>query len=167
MNKRLCLLLVLAMTGVVFAASDEATERRVDSEGYEILGSTTPAGGVAVAATLAEPGQIERAAATAGPLAELRARHMAEFQSLADASRASLGSPELEAQLADLKLRHAREELGLLRSEAEGKGDTAYAARLDEALRNLVPAPAPVATTFVPRDPATGAALNAAEGSAK
>jgi hypothetical protein len=165
MNKRLCLLLVLAMTGVVFAAEGETTERRVDSGTYEILGTSTPATGTAVEAQAV----TDRAAAieATGPLAELRSRHQAEYLSLADASRASLGSPELEAQLAELKVRHAREELGLLRSEAEVKGDAAYVARLDEALRNLVPATAPVASRFVPRDPVTGAALNAAEGSAK
>ena len=170
MNRLLSLVLVLAMTGlsktgVAFAASEEAAERRVDSETYEMLAPGAPAD--AGAATTQPADAATAAPATEGPLAELCARHMAEYQSLADASRAALGSTELEARLAEMKARHAREELEWLKADALGKGDTAYAARLDEALRNLTPATAPVATTFVPRDPATGRALTGTEGGAQ
>lgn len=158
MNKRLCLLTVLAMTGVVFAASDEATERRVDSETYEMLAPAQPAD---AGAAIAQPADAATATPVQdGPLAELRDRHLAEYQALAEASRAALGSAELEARLVEMKARHAREELEWLRADAQAKGDDAYATRLDEALRNLTPAAAPVATTFVPRDPATGRALD-------
>jgi hypothetical protein len=161
MNKRLVLLLALAVTGVAFAATDEATERRVDSETYEMLAPGLPAdAGIATA----QPADAATAAPVQdGPLAELRARHQAEFQSLAEAAVAARDNQTreaLEAELAGLKARHAREELEWLKADALAKGDAAYAGRLDEALRNLTPAAAPVATTFVPRDPATGRALD-------
>jgi len=165
MNKKLCLILVLAMTGVVFAAEGDGTERRVDSETYEMLAPSQPA--EALPATVRPADGATAAPATEGPLAELRARHLAEYTSLADASRAALGSVELEARLVELKARHARAELEWLKADALAKGNTAYVASLDEALVNLTPAAAPVATTFVPRDPATGRALAATEGASK
>ncbi|MFA7330330.1 MAG: hypothetical protein WC326_04570 [Candidatus Delongbacteria bacterium] len=169
MNKRLTIVLALALTGAAFAAESETTERRVDTETYEILRTSQPATGGAVVALPGSAAEYGLAPAPTGPLAELRARQLAEFQSLA----ASLGAADnqareaLEDRLRDLKLRHSREELEFLRQDALSRGDAAYAARLDEALGNLTPRPAPAPTTFVPRDPATGRALDGTEGGAR
>lgn len=169
MSKRILLTVLLAAwSGTALAAADASTERRVDNETYQTSQPTTPGNGGVVEAQVAS----ERTAVSevGGPLAELRSRHQAEFAPLLTALSAARDNAEresLERQAMELKARQAREELVWLKSAALEKGDTAYAARLDEALANLQPAAAPVATTFVPRDPATGAALNAAEGSTK
>jgi hypothetical protein len=169
MSKRILLsVLLAACSGSVLAASNDSTERRVDTETYQMQSPTTPVNGGIVEAQAATERSV--ASDVSGPLAELRARHQSEYatllQSLANA-RDNAERASLEQRAGELKLRQAREELVWLKAAAIEKGDAAYAARLDEALRETEPKAAPVATTFVPRDTVTGAALNAAEGSAK
>ena len=166
MNKKLCLILALAMTGVVFAASDEATERRVDSETYQILGTTTPGSGPAVEA--AQPDEARRVSTPAGPLAELEARQSAEYATLlAAAMAASPAEREArEREIAALKSRHTQERLQLVRAQAEAAGDAAYLARVAEAQRGLDVRPLP-AGVAIPRDPASGIALSVPEGTSK
>ena len=166
MNKKLCLILALAMTGVVFAASDEATERRVDSETYQILGTTAPGSGPAVEA--AQPDEARRVSTPAGPLAELEARQSAEYATLlAAAMAASPAEREArEREIAALKSRHTQERLQLVRAQAEAAGDAAYLARVAEAQRGLDVRPLPAGAPVL-RDPATGRALAPTEGASK
>lgn len=173
MNKKLGLILALwatglALTGVVFAASDEATERRVDSETYQILGTTTPGSGPAVEASPAQPDEARRVSTPAGPLAELEARQSAEYATLlAAAMAASPAEREArEREIAALKSRHTQERLQLVRAQAEAAGDAAYLARVAEAQRGLDIRPLPAGTPVL-RDPASGIALSVPEGTSK
>lgn len=157
-----CLVSALATTVL-------AEERRLDTATYRLEEPTMPSVGQPVQAlgadaSLAAPVQVPAA------LAELRARHLGEVSAMDAALLAARDEAErqsLELRAVAMKQRQQQEELGWLRSNALATGDAAYAARLDEALQNLEPVAAPVATRFVPRDPATGLALDGQEGGAQ
>jgi hypothetical protein len=168
MNKLLIIACVLAgLAGASLAATGDTTdERRTDTATYRLTEPGLQSG--TAPATLSTEASPAVAIAVPGPLAELRARHLAAYENLSLAlanSRDNAERASLELQAVELKTAQQREELQWLKADAESRGDAAYAARLDEALREAQPKAAPVATSFVPRDPATGRALSTEGGS--
>ncbi|MDP2359527.1 MAG: hypothetical protein Q8O14_02060 [bacterium] len=153
--------LLVALATAVLAPAAGAEERRVDDGFYTIEEPAEPAA--------ADPAQLAPAAGdipaplVPAPLAEVRQRHRIELETLTAGLAAARDQAEresLERQAMDLKLAQQREELQWLMADALARGDSAYAAQLGEALDALVPRPAPVPVTLVPRDPATGRALD-------
>ncbi len=169
MNKLIMTTLVAtALVSTTFVTAS-AEERRQDTATYRLEEATTPGAGSLVPA-LEDTSLRAMQIAVPAPLADLRARHaneMAGMEAALAASRDQAERESLERQAMELKLRQQREELSWLKEQAVAKGDAAYAERLDQAQRELAPKAAPVATVFVPRDPATGEALGAQEGGAK
>jgi hypothetical protein len=156
------LLLALATAGLFPVAHADPDERRVDDGFYTI---DEPAEAVTgTAATLVDrPDAAARAAVVPQALAELRARHAGELQTLAASlatTRDQQTCAEMQRQVLELKRSQRIEELQWLKAEALARGDTAYAGRLDEALGMLEAGPRSVAVTPVLRDPATGRALD-------
>ena len=158
------LALTLGLRGPVQAADET---RRLDTGAYSTDQPVLLNGGQAVALP------VGRAVAPSAPspIADLLAAHLAEYQALVQAladvkdvvERQSLG-----LRAVAMKREHRCSELQALKADALLCHDTAYVARLDEALLTLEPRPAPAATTFVPRDVKTGRALDpAVEGGAK
>lgn len=157
--------LLAALTSPVLA-DENTSDRRVDTGTYQIDEPTQPAGAPGAAAVQAVTQTDTRPVAVPAELAQLRARHMDEVAALVQALAAARDQAErasLELQAQELKIRQQREELTWLRTDAATRGDAAYAARLDDALRDLEPRTAPVATATVPRDPVTGRSLDGRE----
>lgn len=162
MKKLLLMGCLLAAAGLV--AADGGEQRRTDTDTYTSDQPVLQDGGAAVALPSEQAGT-----APVSPIADLLAAHQAEMQALDQAlmnARDEAERQSLELRAVEMKREHQRAELQALKADALLRQDAAYAARLDEALLHLSPAPAPVATTFVPRDPATGRALTT-EGGAK
>ena len=155
MKKLLLMGCLLAAAGI--AAADAGEQRRTDTDTYTNDQPVLRDGGAAVALPIEQAG-----AAPVSPIADLLAAHQAEMQALDQAllnARDEAERQSLELRAVEMKREHQRAELQALKADALLRQDAAYIARLDEALLNLTPAPAPVATIFVPRDPATGRAL--------
>jgi hypothetical protein len=158
MKRFLILTCLLAAAGAQAATAVADEARRVDDGVYSNEQPVLQQGGAVQAAT---PDRVA-APASRNPIAELQAAHLAEYRALEQALASATDEAQrrtLENRAAAMKSEHQRAELQALKADALLRNDAAYAARLDEALRLLDTPPAPVATTFVPRDPATGRAL--------
>lgn len=157
------LALSLGLRGPVRAADEP---RRPDTGTYSSDQPLLRNGGPATPLPVVPAG-----APVLGPIASLRATHIVEYQSLVQAvvnARNEAERRSLDLRAVAMKRDHQRSELQALRADALLRHDTACATRLDEALLNLEPRPAPLATTLVPRDARTGHALDpAVEGSAR
>jgi hypothetical protein len=154
-------LLMLCLLGLYSPAVGAAEERREDTATYRVSEPDTPT--LLSVSVEVLPQTSAARATTQAALAELRSRHQADYTALERALLAARDHDErasLERQADALKLTQRREELEWRRSDALARGDSAYVARLDEALRELEPKPLPAATTFVPRDPLNGRALD-------
>lgn len=166
MNKLILTTLVAATLLGAAVTTASAEERRMDTATYRLEEPTTPAAGAAVTASDGDAPVRVNLVPVPAPLAEMRARHADEMAGLEAAlltSRDQAARESLERQALGMKLRQQREELDWLKTQALLAGDAPYAARLDQARGELEPKAAPVATTFVPRDPVTGEALGAKE----
>lgn len=138
-----------------------AEERLEDTATYRVSEPDTPTL-LSVSAEVL-PQAPAACVTTPAALAELRSRHQADYEALEQALLAARDQTELlslERQAASMKLTHRREDLQWRLADALARGDAAYASRLDEALGELEPKPLPAATTFVPRDPQSGQALD-------
>lgn len=169
MSKLLISLSLVAALAAGAMAVESADERRPDTATYQLEESTVPTAGQPAQALEADGSRVAPLQIPAA-LADLRARHnsaLAQLGAALDAARDQAERESLERQAVELKHSQQLEELGWLKQNALAKGDAAYASRLDEALRQLEPRTAPVATTFVPRDPVTGEALSGQEGGAQ
>jgi len=168
MSRLIILGVVLAgLSMSALAVDTPGVERRESMAVYTVDESTQPTAGQAVPATPAAG--RETAPAPTGPLADLRARQLAEYEAMGQAmanARDAVEYESLSRQAVEMKSRHTREELEWLKADALRHGDMAYAGRLDEALSDLMPRPVPAAVV-VSRDPATGRALGGERGGAK
>jgi len=159
--RKLLTLCTLGLFSLALVAGAE--ERRDDDSFYTIDEPTVPAVGGVAQGQVADPADRAAAPQVDAELAALRADHARAWAELREASLAATDDAAraaIEAGAAELKAAQQREELELLLSQAEARGDGAYAERLRAALTaERAPRPEP-RRVHVVRDPQTGRVIS-------